>query len=223
MTRAAQQAQTRARLLCAAREEFEARGFTAATLDQICDRAGYSRTAIYKHFSGKEELLLEVIEQEATEQVTTGGAALADEHSSPVEAFVQWFGVTGERAMPLSRATAEFVLSSSSDPAMRERFVRLQRAADEGATQIIGQLVRRLGVRSKISDSELAVMVMAVAQGLALRKAILPGFDADGAFRSALAALLGASTAQMARPHVSPRRPRTRSRIAAPRNAKGTP
>ncbi len=51
---------TRALLLDAAEEVFAEKGFAAATLDDIAHAAGYTKGAIYKHFSVKEELFLAV-------------------------------------------------------------------------------------------------------------------------------------------------------------------
>ena len=48
---------TRDRLLDAATEACVAQGFEGVTLADIADRAGVTATAIYNHFSNKEELL----------------------------------------------------------------------------------------------------------------------------------------------------------------------
>jgi AcrR family transcriptional regulator len=49
---------TRSLLLDAAQEVFAEKGFVAATLDDIAKAAGYTKGAIYKYFSTKEELFL---------------------------------------------------------------------------------------------------------------------------------------------------------------------
>ena len=51
---------TRNLLLDAAKDVFARRGFEGASLEEIAEAAGYTRGAIYKHFSGKEELFLAV-------------------------------------------------------------------------------------------------------------------------------------------------------------------
>src|ERR1700722_12688686 len=51
---------TRSLLLDAAEEVFAEKGFTAATLDDIAHAAGYTKGAIYKHFTTKEDLFLAV-------------------------------------------------------------------------------------------------------------------------------------------------------------------
>ncbi|MGW4122375.1 TetR/AcrR family transcriptional regulator [Nocardia sp. NPDC004711] len=58
----ARRALRRRRTLTAATEVFVARGFHAATMDEIAHRAGWSKPILYKEFSGKLELYLAVLE-----------------------------------------------------------------------------------------------------------------------------------------------------------------
>ena len=49
------------RLLQAAKEVFLEKGFEMAQLSEICEKAGVTTGALYKRFSGKEELFCEVV------------------------------------------------------------------------------------------------------------------------------------------------------------------
>ena len=49
---------SREKILRAARELFEERGFDKATLRTIAERAGMGASSIYRHFQSKEELLI---------------------------------------------------------------------------------------------------------------------------------------------------------------------
>ena len=53
---------TRTRLLDAAVDVFAERGIEGATVELICERAGFTRGAFYSNFSTKEELLLAAAE-----------------------------------------------------------------------------------------------------------------------------------------------------------------
>lgn len=203
LSRIEQQARTRALLLLAAREEFEERGFTAATLELISDRAGFSRTAVYKHFAGKDDIFLAVAEHEAAEQENLAERLLADETRPPVETLLEWFGLVGAEGQRLMRAKAEFVLTLGDDPALRDRVADTQQRVEDRTTEVIAELVRRAGILLQVSDAELASLVVAVANALWLRALVFPTFDADAAFREALATLLrGASRGVPAQPHV---------------------
>ncbi len=53
--------QKRLALIEAAKEEFTQFGFHAANMDRVCERAGTSKRTLYRHFTSKELLFIEVI------------------------------------------------------------------------------------------------------------------------------------------------------------------
>src|SRR6266545_3531800 len=55
-----ERAETRERILEAAREMFVRDGYEATTMRAIADQLDYTATAIYHHFRSKEELMLEL-------------------------------------------------------------------------------------------------------------------------------------------------------------------
>ncbi|MFQ5699973.1 MAG: TetR/AcrR family transcriptional regulator [Myxococcota bacterium] len=61
--RRAQGEESRERLIAAAIETMSERGYVAASVGDICDRAGVAKTALYGHFASKEGLLAAVIER----------------------------------------------------------------------------------------------------------------------------------------------------------------
>jgi AcrR family transcriptional regulator len=62
-TQAARSARTRGALLTAARELFAENGFAATGREEIAERAGVTRGALYHHFASKTELAAAVVEQ----------------------------------------------------------------------------------------------------------------------------------------------------------------
>lgn len=58
---AAQPSDTRARILDAALELFSEHGFDGTTLQQIADRLGFTKAALYYHFRSKDDLLQALI------------------------------------------------------------------------------------------------------------------------------------------------------------------
>jgi AcrR family transcriptional regulator len=63
-TRAEKSAARREAILSAALDEFSARGFAAARLDDVAKRAGVAKGTIYLHFRDKEQLFQELIRVE---------------------------------------------------------------------------------------------------------------------------------------------------------------
>ncbi len=60
--RAERAAETREALVRAAAEEMAEKGIEHASLNAICDRAGFTRGAFYVHFRDRDELLAAVVE-----------------------------------------------------------------------------------------------------------------------------------------------------------------
>src|SRR6476469_7492663 len=61
LTRAQQQERNRAAVLAAARDEFTERGYAAAKVDEIAERAELTRGAVYSNFPSKRALYLAVL------------------------------------------------------------------------------------------------------------------------------------------------------------------
>ena len=69
-TQAARSARTRRALLDAARALFAEKGFAATGRDEIAERAGVTRGALYHHFASKTEVAAAVVEELEGELVT---------------------------------------------------------------------------------------------------------------------------------------------------------
>src|SRR2546421_2503555 len=79
-TQAERSATTRAALLAAARGLFAEKGFAATSRDEIAERAGVTRGALYHHFESKEAVLRAVVvemEDELVEQVAAATSGMA--------------------------------------------------------------------------------------------------------------------------------------------------
>lgn len=82
---------TKARLLEAAGAEFAERGFEAATVRAICDRAGANVAAINYHFGGKEALYEQAV-MEAYRCGAAGDAPAVDDDEPPAEQLRRFVG-----------------------------------------------------------------------------------------------------------------------------------
>jgi len=69
---------TRARLLDAASQLFAEVGLDAASVEAICDRAGFTRGAFYSNFESKDELFLELAGQVAAARMEAVRARIAE-------------------------------------------------------------------------------------------------------------------------------------------------
>src|SRR6476660_2933758 len=67
LTREQSKANTRERLLIAARRVFARHGFHGASVEEIASEAGFSTGALYSNFDGKQDLFLALMEREIDE------------------------------------------------------------------------------------------------------------------------------------------------------------
>src|SRR5712691_3898321 len=81
LTRQQRRDLTRQQLRDAAAVVFSARGYHAASLDEIADAAGFTKGAVYSNFASKEDLFLALIRERQTQMLEAFfAAAEADAH-----------------------------------------------------------------------------------------------------------------------------------------------
>ncbi|NKZ88743.1 TetR family transcriptional regulator [Rhodococcus hoagii] len=113
-------AETRQRLLDAAGDVFADEGFGRSTVEQVCERAGFTRGAFYSNFTSLDELFLAMWEQRSAAMLDGIRTALADRPAtltldSAVERVLA--------AIPVDdawyRITAEFTAHALRNPALK--------------------------------------------------------------------------------------------------------
>ncbi|MBW6435595.1 TetR family transcriptional regulator [Actinoplanes hulinensis] len=137
LTRAQQQARTRAAVLSAAVSEFEEHGYAEAKVDRIAERAELTRGAVYSNFASKRSLYLAVLLDEWPHRPITG----ASPSSAPA------FGVAAA-AEAFARVWLER-LPMTGDTAAGAR-LRARSVAgvfdDEPGRRVLGELTRLEGL-----------------------------------------------------------------------------
>lgn len=87
--RAAQREMARERILVAARAVFMADGVGEASIDAIARRAGVGRATVYRHFAGKDALLIGLLEEDWDRQVALFGG-LGKDGDPDAQAIAAW-------------------------------------------------------------------------------------------------------------------------------------
>lgn len=118
-------------------EVFVARGFHAAAMDEIADRAGVSKPVLYQHFPGKQELYLALLDEsvESLIEAVRGALRSTNDNRQRVNAtFQAYFEYIAE-----NRGTFRLVFESdfSNEPAVRERLDRVDRKCADMISQVI--------------------------------------------------------------------------------------
>jgi AcrR family transcriptional regulator len=196
MTREQSKANTRERLLGAARSVFASSGFHGASVEEIASQAGFSTGALYSNFDGKEDLFLVLMEREIDEHAREIRQAVRERASVAERATGgarQWMTMI-EREPELLLLFMEFWAYGVRDvqvrPKVAVRFAQMR----EVLTGLIADAVREFDLELAIPAEQLAVAIDALADGIARQKLADPAAVPDDLMGTVLALLFSAAT-----------------------------
>jgi AcrR family transcriptional regulator len=172
LSRVAQTEQNRERLLDAARRVFVARGFHAATLDQIADEAGFTKGAIYSQFESKADVFLALLERRIEERARDQ-LALAERLDGIDDFNAMYVKISGdERSDPAWRLLViEFRVYAARDRRLRRRYAELHRRTIAGIVALLRVVYGRSGATPPAPYELLAANLIAIENGNALEDA----------------------------------------------------
>jgi AcrR family transcriptional regulator len=189
----------RAELLDAALKVFAERGYRDASVDEIAERAGYSKGALYWHFSSKDVLFLALLE-ERIERPWREGIALLEsaspEHDMAPEASRRFAAMLGE-APDLLLVEHEYWSQAVRDRKVRARYAERRRELRSALGKAIAARIEHLGGPSLKSDTkEMATAFLALASGLAQAKLVDPKAVPDNLLGDTFALIYAGHVAQ---------------------------
>lgn len=177
LTREQSRDQTRQRLLDAAQSIFLAKGFVAASVEDIAELAGYTRGAFYSNFSSKSELFLQLLKRdhenvmgdmraifeggESREQMEESVLRYYSSHFRDNECFLLWM---------------EAKLQAARDPEFRVGFIACMGELRDATTEYIRQFSLLVGTPLPLPARELAIGLLALSDGMQFSFA----FDPEG-------------------------------------------
>ena len=142
-------AQTRQRLVEAAREVFAREGFGRSTVEQVCEAAGFTRGAFYSNFTSLDELFLEMWAQESAsllarlQDVAAGGAPNVKDVRAAVERVLE--------ALPVDtdwfQITSEFTAHAVRTPGLAQVMAAREQAIQAALAPVFDLLLAQVGRR----------------------------------------------------------------------------
>src|SRR5271167_2838853 len=196
MTREQSRANTRERLLQAARSVFARSGFHGASVEEVASEAGFSTGALYSNFSGKEDLFLVLMEREIDEHAREISDAVRERASMSERATGgarQWMKMI-QREPEVLLLFMEFwaygVRDANVRPKVAARFAQMR----ELLTKLIADGVREFDLELDIPAEQLAVAIDALADGIARQKLADPDAVPDELMGRILTLLFSAAT-----------------------------
>ena len=177
MSRAERREQTRQELLTAAEACFVTNGFHGTSVDQVAERAGYTKGAVYSNFAAKEDLFFAVYErrveqvlievvpglrQAGAEQAFDWGASAAIERRDRDDGWLAVF--------------FEFWAHVLRHPELRDRFAAIHARALEPLADAVRALAedRGLALPADLTASQVVLPWNAMEIGLGLERLTQP-------------------------------------------------
>jgi AcrR family transcriptional regulator len=189
---------TRERVLEAASEVFAERGFHGATVEDICERAGFTRGAFYSNFSSKDDLVLELSRRHAEDLVERIRRASKREHASAEDVLRDVLTAMADDTRSKERwlvLTTEFTLHAIRDATARRAWAAQQRRVRDELVAVVDEAVSRQGLTLPLPTELFVLAAIALAQGTLTQRLVEPrSLSAGQLERTVLPILLGVDT-----------------------------
>jgi AcrR family transcriptional regulator len=152
-----------------------------ATLEEIAESAGYSTGAMYANFASKEQLFMEVVAAHRSaaaarriEQATRIFDEALASGTDPFDALTGMFVKAADRVGELAPLQAEFWLYAVRNPAAKKVIADSLSGQVDELEPVVARALRHFGTPPDADPREVAVIVLALFQGLARRRRLDP-------------------------------------------------
>jgi AcrR family transcriptional regulator len=168
---------------------FERRGFNAAAVEEIAERAGFTRGAFYANFTDKADVLLTLLEDSRLRAMDEiAGVLTRTPDEQKLAALQDWYDdVVSDQQ--LGRATAELIAQPKHTAVVRRRLAERQANARSTIAEVLAAYRATTGIELPLSDLEVASLILALGDGIANQRHLEPDALKDDAFTTAVAYL----------------------------------
>ena len=176
LTRAEKKAETRARLLEAATAVFADKGMARGSIDDVAEHAGFTKGAFYANFASKEELFLALLDEhfadvlERVDRAISGDDDLLDQAREGAASFMRFIAADPD----WERLFFDFSAHAMRNEGFRAELVDRRRALRAGIATLLQRRVDQLGIEPPVPVPDIAMMVFAMADGIALQRLLDP-------------------------------------------------
>jgi AcrR family transcriptional regulator len=175
---------TRQKLLDAAAQVFAEVGLDAASVEAICDRAGFTRGAFYSNFDSKDELFLELAGTVARERVQAVRDRVRElEHQGALEGMPAMATDIVQRVLDVSAddrlgvlLMSEIRIRSLRNPQLAAAYLAQEDEMRSSVAHIIEDIARAKSLRFRLPADEAARLMITVWENASVR-AVMAGLD----------------------------------------------
>ncbi|QYM65159.1 TetR/AcrR family transcriptional regulator [Microbacterium sp. Se5.02b] len=177
---------TRARLLEAAAQVFAEVGLDGASVEAVCERAGFTRGAFYSNFESKDELFLMLAASVSevrvnavrtrVEELTAAGALV--EGCDPIDLVQQIMELGGDDRLGVM-LLSEIRIRALRDPKFGEAYLAQEREMVSSIARIVDDIVTAGLLRLRLPAETAARMLLIFWEGMTVRGAMAGQDDAQ--------------------------------------------
>ncbi|MFD0887042.1 TetR/AcrR family transcriptional regulator [Streptosporangium algeriense] len=176
LSREQSRAETRRKLLTAASELFAERGVNGTSIEQIAERAGYTRGAFYGNFDGKHELVVALLtrraEREREEMAEMLGQATSSAHLTNL--LYAWHRDRAEHEEGWLALRLELLLYALRNPEIRPLLAQRELFARDAITEGVRRELVRRDAEPPADPKLLSLIVHALEDGLLVQRLLTP-------------------------------------------------
>jgi len=177
---------TRARLLEAAAQVFAEVGLDGASVEAVCERAGFTRGAFYSNFESKDELFLMLaasVSEVRVSGVRTRVEELTDEGAlvegcDPIELVQQIMELGGDDRLGVM-LLSEIRIRALRDAKFGEAYLAQESEMVASIAQIIDDIVSVSALKLRLPAETASRMLMILWEGMTVRGAMAGQDDAQ--------------------------------------------
>ena len=181
-------AETRRRILDAAFDVFGRRGIAATSLSEVAATAGLTKGAVYSNFASKDDLVLALMDEHAAGRIQASLDVVGDRDRRRTLADVGAALTAAMRAdAAWHRLLAEYFALAHRDPARQDALRQRRRQVRQAVATALIAAAADLGLDLPLPPDQLAVVFLALSNGLAVESQIDPDAVPDALFGTILA------------------------------------
>lgn len=172
LSRQEAQAQTRERLIEAAKRLFIQRGFAGTSLRDIAEEAGYSQGAFYSNFSCKEAVMLELLKRHVVLKDGEFDAIVSNKDYTPDQILVELeiMLTRFETDQDWSVLAIELQLCAMRSPSFAESYAAVWHEHEKRVATMLKRLFERLDQTPPAEVIPIAKGLIALTNGLVVQQ-----------------------------------------------------
>ena len=159
----ARRAETRERIVTAARELIAEGGYVAAQIAAVADRAGVAVGTVYRHFPSKSDLFAEVFREASQHEVDAMREAIHATSGPAAERIAAGIEVFARRALRGKRL-AWALLAEPVDPAVEAERLQFRHSYRDLMAEVISEGIEAGDLPQQDADATAAAMIGAIGE-----------------------------------------------------------